>query len=115
MRSPSHSERRQTEVAIVWSGDVDWQTVGCLREALFDGLEVAGKTGVHLDVRAVTSIGLGGAALLIGANHRASAVGRSLLIVDSNGPVTSALTALHILRDFNVTQLIASGEDPGSQ
>ena len=99
----------------MWAGDVDWQTVGRLREALFDGLEVAGKTSVHLDVRAVTSIGRGGAALLIGANHRASAVGRRLLIVDSHGPVTSALAALHILRDFNVTQLIASGQDRGSQ
>ena len=109
MMSQLRGGEHQVEVVLAWAGDVDWQATGRLREALFHGLEVTGQTGVRLDVRAVTSIGRGGVALLIGANHRASAVGRRLLIVDSNGPVTAALAALHLLPAVDITQVIAGG------
>ena len=59
-----------------------------LREALFDALEAAGQTGVRLDVRQVPSIDKSRVALLVGANHRAAALGRTLVRTDHNGPVT---------------------------
>jgi len=110
MMSQLRDGERQLEVIVTWAGDVDWQATGRLREALFDGLEVPGQPGVRLDVRAVTSIGRGGVAVLIGANHRASAAGRRLLIVDSNGPVTAALAALHLLSAFDITQVITGSQ-----
>jgi len=79
-----------------------------LREPLFHGLEIAGHTGVRLDVRDVTSIDRSGVALLIGANHRARAAGRQLILVDHDGPVTAALTAMHVLRGFLVTEVVAA-------
>ena len=64
-----------------------------------DELEVPGSTGVRLDVRGVRSIDTTGIALLIGANHRAAANGRRLVLIDNNGTVTAALSRKHMLRD----------------
>jgi anti-anti-sigma factor len=90
------------DIVMVWEGDVDWRTTRLLREALFDGLEVPGRSGVQLDLQGVTSIDRCGIALLIGANFRASAVGRRLALVVSAGPVISALEAHHVLGDFDI-------------
>jgi anti-anti-sigma factor len=99
---------------LTWAGDVSWRATSALREALFDALEVTGQTRVRLDVREVRSIDRSGIALLIGANHRAAALGRLLVLVDQGGPVTTALSAAHLLNGFNVTQVVTTGEDPPS-
>jgi anti-anti-sigma factor len=104
---------RQHEADFAWTGDVTWHVTADLRDALFDQLEAPGRPGVRLDVRGVSSIDKTGVALLIGANHRAAARGRRLELVDTDGPVTRALAAMHLLRDFVVTQLIGAG-DPGT-
>ena len=104
---------RQHESDCAWTGDVSWHVTADLREALFDQLEAPGRTTLRLDVRGVSSIDRTGVALLIGANHRAAARGRRLELVDTDGPVTRALAAVHMLRDFVVTQLIGAG-DPGT-
>ena len=96
-------QQRHEEVA-VWGGDITWRDVAERREALFDCLEAADSLGVTLDVREVTSIDRTGVALLIGANHRAFATGRRMVILDSYGPVTSALARMHLLGSFVVTQ-----------
>ena len=90
----------------VWAGEVTWRETAELREALFDLLETPGQCGPSLDVRAVTKIDRTGVALLIGANHRASALGRPLSLVDAYGPVTRKLSDLRMLGDFDVTQVL---------
>jgi ABC-type transporter Mla MlaB component len=110
---------RQDEQECTWIGDVTWREVTGLREELFDQLEVPGSIGVRLDVRGVTSIDSPGIALLIGANYRATAVGRRLVVIDADGPVTAALSRRHVIRDFLVTQVFtgestAEREGPSS-
>jgi anti-anti-sigma regulatory factor len=100
---PAGDQRPDGDVA-VWGGDITWRDVAERREALFDCLEAADSVGVTLDVRDVTSIDRTGVALLIGVNHRAHATGRRLVILDCNGPVTSALARMHLLGSFVVTQ-----------
>ena len=89
----------------VWAGEVTWRETAGLREALFDLLEAPGQGRVSLDVRAVTRIDRTGVALLIGANHRAAALGRPLSLVDAHGPVTRKLSGLGMLGDFEVAQI----------
>lgn len=98
----------ESERQSVWVGEVTWREVADLREALFDELEVPGYVGVRLDVRRVTLIDRPGSALLIGANHRAVAIGRRLVLVDAHGPVTVALSKLHVLKDFLVVQVFSA-------
>jgi anti-anti-sigma factor len=105
------SGKGQAEVAIAWDGDVDWRTTSRLREDLLDGMEVPGQSGVRLDVRGVRSIDRCGIALLIGANFRASAVGRHLVLVDAQGPVIRALEGRHILGEFEVNEVTFAGRD----
>ncbi len=93
----------------VWSGDVTWREVPGHREALFDLLESPGLTRLYLDVREVRTIDTPGVAVLIGANHRAAASGRRLVLVDANGPVTAALSRMRMLAHFLVTQVPAVG------
>ena len=95
-----------------WSGEVTWREVPGLRESLFDHLEVPGSVGVRLDVRRVTAIDGPGIALLLGANYRATATGRRLILVDASGPVTAELTRRRLIRDFLLTEL--STADPSS-
>jgi ABC-type transporter Mla MlaB component len=92
----------------VWADEVTWREVAALREDLFDQLEFPECVDLRLDVRRVTAIDTPGIALLIGANHRATATGRRLELIDANGPVTAALVRKHMLRDFRVTQVIAA-------
>ncbi len=102
----------RVEQSAAWAGDVTWRDVAERREALFDQLEAAGCLGVRLDVRAVTSIDRTGIALLIGANHRALATGRRLVIIDDNGPVTSALARMHMLASLLITQTPVDTRSP---
>ena len=88
----------------VLAGEVTWRETAALREALFDLLEAPGQGGLSLDVRAVTGIDRTGVALLIGANHRAAALGHPFILIDAYGPVTRMLSGLRMLRDFAVTQ-----------
>jgi anti-anti-sigma factor len=97
------------EEQVAWAGDINWRVTATLREVLFDALEVKDQTGVQLDVREVRSIDNSGVALLIGANHRAAALGRTLALTDHNGPVTTTLSALRLLRCFRVTQVLPTG------
>jgi len=86
---------------VVWAGEVTWREVADLRESLFDAMD-AHLVGVQLDVRLVTFIDRTGIALLIGANHRSHSMGRPLILLDDNGPVTAALTGAHVGSDFTV-------------
>ena len=103
MTAPSTTE---PHVHVVWAGAINWQATPDLRPVLFDALEVPAHVGVQLDVRAVTAIDRSGIALLIGANHRAPAMGRQLILIDRGGPVTTTLANLRLLRAFRVTQMI---------
>ena len=96
---------RRVERHTVWVGDVNWRDLSARREALFDDLEAPDSCGVRLDVRAVTSIDRPGVALLIGANYRASAIGRRLVIIDDCGPVTRALARMNPSGSVQVTQV----------
>jgi len=91
-------------------GGITLQVSAKLREALFDALEAAGQTGVRLDVRQVPSIDKSRVALLVGANHRAAALGRTLVRTDHNGPVTRALSELRLLRGFHITEVVPPGD-----
>ncbi len=86
---------------VVWEGEVTWREVADLRERLFDAMD-AMAVGVQLDVRLVTVIDRTGLGLLIGANHRSHSMRRPLILVDDDGPVTAALTASHVVTDFNL-------------
>lgn len=90
----------------VLAGEVTWRETSGLREALFDLLEAPGQDGLSLDVRAVTRIDRTGVALLIGANHRAAALGHRFTLLDEYGPVTRVLSGLRMLGDFDVTQVM---------
>jgi anti-anti-sigma factor len=96
-----------TEVRGAWSGEVTWRETSALREALFDLLESPGPPTVHLDVCEVTTIDTTGLALLIGANHRAHGLGRSLVLVDRGGAVTRGLTRIRMIDDFSVVQVLS--------
>ena len=108
MRSQVHRRRDSDQQTCTWSGAVTWRDVADKREALFDQLEVPGSSGVRVDVSAVSSIDATGIALLVGANHRAAATGRLLILIDSDGPVSRALARKHLLRDFLVTTRITA-------
>ena len=71
-----------------------------------------GERRVRLDVREVTSIDAAGVAVLVGARHRAEALGRTFVLVDSAGPVTQALQRLHLLPAFLVTQVVSASDQP---
>jgi len=89
-----------------WVGNVTWRETAALREELFDALEVPGAISLRLDVRAVNSIDRSGIALLIGANHRATATGRQLVLIDANGVVTNTLSRMRFAGEFAITQVV---------
>ena len=89
-----------------WSGDATWREVAELRERLFDQLEMPGGSGLLLDVRDVTAIDTSGVVLLVGANFRATAAGRTLTLLDDDGPVSLALARRHMLAGFTVTRRV---------
>ncbi len=111
MATQDRSRADRREVQLAWAGDISGQVTANLREQLFDALQVTGQTGVRLDVRDVRSIDRSGIALLVGANHRAAALGRLLVLTDNTGPVTRALSALHLLNGFHVTLVVTPGTD----
>ena len=106
-QSPHAPLRAPVDKALTlnWVGDVTWRRTASLREALFDGLERAGATGVCLDVRGVNSIDRIGIALLIGANHRATSIGSRLTLVDAHGAITEALCHMRLSEMFLIRQL----------
>ena len=95
------------EPECVWPESVSWQTVFVLREELFEMLIRPDCIGVRLDVRAVKSIDNAGVGLLLGANRRATELGRRLVLIDSDGSVTAALSRMHLLQKFLVKQVAA--------
>ena len=110
MSTQDRSRADGPEIQLAWAGDISGQVTATLREPLFEALEVTGQTGVRLDVREVRSIDRSGIALLVGANHRAAALGRLFVLTDNNGPVTRALSALQLLNGFHVTLVVTSGD-----
>ena len=96
------------ELTTRWSGEITWRTTAHLRDDLYNLLESSGSTMVRLDVSAVTGIDGAGIAVLIGANHRAAAMGLRLVLIDRAGPVTTSLRRMHLLSKFQVTQVISS-------
>lgn len=103
--------------SVVWHGAVTWREVADLRESLFDAMD-AMAVSVQLDVRLVTVIDRTGLGLLIGANHRSHSMRRPLILVDDNGPVTAALTASHVVADFDLERspgVPVKGEDRASE
>jgi anti-anti-sigma regulatory factor len=106
VRSSAYQLIAENEPEHAWPAEVTWREVSKLRDELFDILERPDCTGVRLDVRAVRTIDNTGVGLLIGANHRAAAMGRRLVLIDRNGPVSASLARLHMLRNFLVTQIV---------
>jgi len=98
-----------------WTGAVTWRETAGLREGLLDQLEAGINGALWLDVRQVTVIDRCGIGLLIGAQHRAQAMRRKLVLIDAMGTVTSTLAQLHRLDQFHVEQvdLPAPHERPG--
>jgi anti-anti-sigma regulatory factor len=91
-----------------WHGAVTSEVTAGLRDRLYALLWAPGSTSVRLDVRDVTSIDAAGVAVLVGARHRAEALGRAFVLVDAGGPVTQALQRLHLLPSFLVTQVVSA-------
>jgi len=94
---------------IAWRGAVTAADTPRLREQLFELLNTAGGTSLRVDVRAVTSIDQAGVAALIGARRRAANSGRTFVLIDSGGAVTQALSRMHLLGAFLVTQAVPAG------
>ncbi|HEY5134645.1 MAG TPA: STAS domain-containing protein [Candidatus Nanopelagicales bacterium] len=88
-----------------WTGAVTWRETAGLREDLLDQLEAGVSGALWLDVREVSIIDRCGIALLIGAQHRAQAMTRGLVLIDAIGPVTSTMARLHLLDQFHVEQV----------
>jgi len=99
------SELTHEEVCCAWPEEVTWREVADLREVLFDLLETPKGLGVRLDVRAVKVIDGTGIGLLIGANHRAAALGRRLILIDGDGPVSAALRRIRMLSTFRMARI----------
>jgi anti-anti-sigma factor len=108
----SSAARRNTgKIRCMWLGSVTSRETPRLREQLFDLLDRAGGTSLWLDVRKVTAVDHAGIGLLISARRRATKAGRNFILVDSAGPVTQALSRLHLLTSFHITERIASDDD----
>ncbi len=99
------------KIETAWRGAVTSQETPELREWLFDLLDAPGGTSLRVDVRGVTSIDRSGIGVLIGANHRAAAAGRTFVLIDSGGPVSQALRRIHLLDSFLVTQVVSADHD----
>ncbi len=111
MESSATRRRRIGKIHCAWHGPVTSAETPLLREQLFDLLDASDGTSLRLDVRGVTSIDRSGTALLIGARNRAAAGGRMFVLVDSAGPVSHALSRLHLLTTFLVTEMVQSDDD----
>jgi anti-anti-sigma factor len=103
---------RPDSPALAWQGAVTAEVTAGLRERLFEALQAPGETSAYLDVRRVTSIDASGVAVLVGARSRARAAGRTLVLLDSAGPVTRALQRAHLLSAFTVTSVIRAADRP---
>lgn len=99
---------RSDELETSWAGPVTWRETTGLRDHLYDLLATLGGTAVRLNVRKVTEIDAAGVALLLGANTRAAATGRRLVLIDTAGPVTQALSRMHMHSRFTITQVIGA-------
>ena len=75
-----------------------------LREHLFALLERQDTDTLLIDVRQVTNVDRNAIASLIAANHLAKALGRQLILVDANGPVTQRLNKAHVADGFRIIQ-----------
>jgi len=89
-----------------WAGAVTNGEVTRLRGELFDQLEAPDVSILWLDVRAVTDIDRSGVALLLGAQGRAHALHRQLVLIDADGPVTDTLNGLLLRGELDVVQVL---------
>ena len=89
-----------------WRGAVTVAEAPALRDSLYRLLDTFGGTSLRLDVSAVTSIDKAGIALLVGVNRRAAAAGRTFILLDSAGAVSYALSRMHVLHTFLVTEVV---------
>jgi anti-anti-sigma regulatory factor len=103
MMSPTPTPHEINRVCS-WSGPVTWRETAALREDLFDRLEASEGGTLWLDVRDVSVIDRTGVALLTGAQHRAHALQRGFVLIDTNGAVTTTLTRLHLQEQFSFEQ-----------
>ena len=103
--------RSAGRIQVAWHGPVTSLETPRLRERLFELLDASGGTSLRLDVRGVTAIDRSGTALLVGARNRTTATGRMFVLVDSAGLVSQALSRLHLLATFLVTQRVPSDDD----
>ena len=94
-----------------WSGAVTGTDVTALRTQLFDDLEAPGVSILWLDVREVTDIDRAGVALLLGAQGRASALHRQLVLIDCGGVVTDTLNGLLLRGELDLVQLLPAQQD----
>jgi anti-anti-sigma regulatory factor len=94
------------KIETTWHGAVTSHETPALREQLFSLLDSAGGTSLRVDVRGVTAIDRSGIAVLIGARRRAAATGRTFVLIDSGGPVSTELRRMHVLDSFLVTQVV---------
>jgi anti-anti-sigma regulatory factor len=105
-----HDDDIVTDPCTRWSGAVTGADVTALRGQLFDALEAPGVSILWLDVRDVTDIDRAGVALLLGAQGRAAALDRQLILIDSGGVVTDTLNGLLLRGELDLVQLLPEQE-----
>jgi anti-anti-sigma factor len=96
---------------ISWQGAVTWRDTPGLRDQLLELLNTSESTSLRIDVRQVTSIDNSGVALLVRANRQAAATGRMFVLIDSAGAVSQALSRMHLLTAFLVTEVVQADID----
>ncbi len=96
------TEVRVRDSRCTWIGEVTWRHTATLREQIFDLLEAQMSDRLFLDVSSVEVIDRTGVALLIGSNHRATAMNRKLVLIDDTGLTTAALSDAGVLASFDI-------------
>ncbi|HEY7857229.1 MAG TPA: STAS domain-containing protein [Candidatus Nanopelagicales bacterium] len=96
------TEVRVREGRCTWIGEVTWRQTAMLREQIFDLLEADASAPLFLDVSSVERIDRTGVALLIGSNHRATAMNRHLVLIDDSGLIADALSDAGVRSSFDI-------------
>lgn len=109
-----------TEISVrdsrcTWIGEVTWRHTATLREQLFDLLESRTSGPLFLDVTLVDRIDRTGVALLIGSNHRATALNRQLVLIDGSGLTSAALAGAGVRSGFVIHDPRNLGVSPATR
>ena len=94
------------KITLTWTGQVTFQETSALREELLAALAANPDASLWLDVRGVTQIDRSGIAVLVGVQHRTATLGRLFVLVDTRGVVSEALSRMHLIRSFLVTETV---------